>query len=197
MTATIAQMPPKADIKDKKPKRLISLESFFQLYSNREDGFKYEWNNGIIEKTPRSMNRDQSTIQEELLAYFYSNPAFRPICGFLVELDMYIPTANRTRRADMAFLTRQQLEDSKTGDTSVAPFVIEVISSNDKINEVETKLTEYFDNGVQVVWQIFPFIGIVKVYTSVKDVLICNGEDVCTAAPFLPEFRMSVNQILR
>jgi Uma2 family endonuclease len=196
MTATIAQMPPKSAIKDKKPKRLISLKSFFQLYSNREDGFKYEWNKGIIEKTPRSMNRDQSTIQEGLLAYFYSNPTFRQVCGFLVELDMYIPSANRTRRADMAFLTRKQLEDSKTGDTSVAPFVIEVISSNDKINEVETKLTEYFDNGVQVVWQIFPFIGIVKVYTSVKDVVICNGEDVCSAAPFLPEFRMRVNQIL-
>jgi Uma2 family endonuclease len=197
MTATIAQMPSKVDTRREKSKRLIPLEAFFQRYSNREDGFKYEWHNGIIEKTPRSMNRDQSTIQEELLAYFYSNPEFRPICGFLVELDMYIPTANRTRRADMAFLTRQQLEDSKSGDTSVAPFVIEVISSNDKINEVETKLTEYFENGVQVVWQIFPFIGIVKVYTSVKDVLICNGEDVCTAAPFLPEFRMRVNQILR
>jgi Uma2 family endonuclease len=197
MTTTIAQIPPKVDIKERKPKRLVPLQSFFQLYSNREDDFKYEWNKGVIEKTYRTMNRDQSTIQEELLAYFYSNPTFRSVCGFLVELDMYIPTANRTRRTDMAFLTRQQLEDSKTGDTSVAPFVIEVISSNDKINEVETKLTEYFDNGVQVVWQIFPLINIVKVYTSVKDITICSGEDVCSAAPFLPAFRMSVNQILR
>ena len=197
MTATIAQAPSKVEIKSEKSKRFISLESFFQRYSSREDGFKYEWNNGIVEKTPRTMNRDQSTIQEELLAYFYANPTFRNICGFLVELDMYIPTANRTRRADMAFLTRKQLIDSKKGDTSVAPFVIEVISGNDKINDVETQLTEYFDNGVQVVWQILPLLNMVKVYTSVNDVTICRGEDICSAAPFLPDFKIKVKQILK
>ena len=196
MTA-ILQAPPKIEMEKGKSKQFISLEAFFQRYTNREDGFKYEWNKGRIEKTPRTMNRDQSTIQEELLAYFYSNPAFRAVCGFLVELDMYIPTAGRTRRADMAFLTRKQLEDSKKGDTSVAPFVIEVISSNDKINDVETKLTEYFDNGVQVVWQILPLLNMVKVYTSVNDVSICRGEDVCSAAPFLPDFKMKVKQILK
>jgi Uma2 family endonuclease len=197
MTASIAPYPSKVEKLTAKSKRLVPLESFFQQYSNREDGFKYEWNKGIIEKTPRTMNRDQSTIQEELLAYFYANPAFRKVCGFLVELDMYIPTAGRTRRADMAFLTRKQLEDSKKGDTSVAPFVIEVISSNDKINDVETKLTEYFDNGVQVVWQILPLLNMVKVYTSLNDVTICRGEDVCSAAPFLPDFKMKVKQILK
>ena len=151
MTATVAQSPPKNEKAAVKAKRLISLESFLSRYPNREDTFKYEWNKGIIEKTPRTMNRDHSTIQAGLLAYFYSNPSFRKYFGFIVELDMYIPSKDRTRRADMAFLTRQQMEDSKKGDVSVAPFVIEVISSNDKLNETETKLNEYFDNGVQVV----------------------------------------------
>jgi hypothetical protein len=42
---------------------------------------------------------------------------------------MYIPTEDRTGRADMAILTRQQMLASTKGDTSVAPSVIQVIST--------------------------------------------------------------------
>ena len=192
MTTSIASYPPKIE---NKTKRLISLDYFLKHYPNKEDAFKYEWNKGIVEKTPRTMNRDQSSIQDELLAYFYSNPIFRKYFSFIVELDMYIPIANRTRRADMAFLTRQQVEDSKKGDVSVAPFVIEVISSNDKLTDTETKLIEYFENGVQVVWQILPLTETVKVYTSLKDVKICQNTDICSAAPVMHEFQITVNQI--
>lgn len=178
-------------------KRFISLETFFSRYANREDGYKYEWHNGIIEKSPRTMNRDQSKIQEEILAYFYSNPSFRQQGAFIVEIDMFIPTANRTRRADMAFLTRQQMADSVKGDTSVPLFVIEVISMHDKINEFEDKLKEYFTNGVQVVWQIIPLSETVKVYTSVKNVKVCQDVDICSAAPVLLNFQMTVQDILK
>jgi Uma2 family endonuclease len=195
MSSTLAQAPQKVEKIGLKPKRLISLQSFLSRYPNREDGYKYEWNKGIVEKSPRTMNRDQSAIQEAFLAYFYSNPSFRVFGSLIVELDMYIPTEDRTRRADMAILTRQQMLTSTKGDTSVAPFVIEVISTFDKINEVEIKLNEYFNNGVQVVWQILPLTDTVKVYTSPKNITICKGPDICSAAPVLPDFQMTVNQI--
>ncbi len=195
MTTAIAHKPQTTQ-KGKKNKKAISLEAFLSLYSNREDDYKYEWHNGNIEKTPRTMNRDQSKIQEAILAYFYTHPQFRQEGAFLVELDMYIPTKNRTRRADMAFLTQPQMDETLKGDASVAPFVIEVISAFDKINEFETKLKEYFTNGVQVVWQIIPLSETVKVYTSVKNVKICQDDDVCSATPVLPTFQMTVQDIL-
>ncbi len=195
MTTTIAHKPRTLQ-KGKTNKKAISLEAFLSHYSNKEDGYKYEWHNGHVEKTPRTMNRDQSQIQAAILAYFYTNPKFRQEGAFLVELDMFIPTENRTRRADMAFLTTQQMDDTQKGDASVAPFVIEVISNFDKINEFETKLKEYFTNGVQVIWQIIPLSETVKVYTSVKNVKICQDDDVCSASPVLPTFQMSVHDIL-
>ena len=196
MTATIAEAPHISE-RATNTKRFVSLDAFLKRYSDQEDGYKYEWHNGIVEKTPRTMNRDQSKIQAEILAYFYSNPTFRQLGAFLVELDMFIPTKNRTRCADMAFLTRQQMEKTGKGDVSIAPFVIEVISLNDKINEFETKIKEYFANGVQVVWQIIPLSETVKVYTSVKNVTICQGADICSATPALPNFQMTVNDILK
>ncbi len=194
MTASIAKIL-QIDERNKKSKRFVSLESFLRRYPNRKDGFKYEWNNGIIEKTPRTMNRDQSLIQEAILAYFYANPTFRRHGGFIVELDMLIPGSNRTLRADMAFLSRQQMLNSKNGDLSVPEFVIEVISTHDKINEVEKKLNEYFDNGVKVVWQILPLTETIKIYTSSKDVKICRKGDSYSAETVIPNFLLKAEDV--
>ena len=195
MTTSTALQDPLVEKKVARKKRLVSLQSFLAHYANKEDRYKYEWNRGIIEKSLRSMNRDQSIIQEALNVYFYSNPAFRKLGGLIVALDMYLPHAERTRRADLAFLTRQQMGDSTKGDFSVAPFVIEVISTHDKISESETKLNEYFDAGVQVVWQVIPVTETVKVYTSPKQVTICSGSDICSAAPVLVDFQMPAHQV--
>jgi Uma2 family endonuclease len=87
------------------------------------------------------------------------------------------------------------MEDSLKGDLSVAPFIIEVISNHDKLSEAETKLNEYFAAGVQVVWQVIPVTETVKVYTSPKQVTICSGSDLCSAAPVLAEFQIPAQQV--
>lgn len=195
MSTTAIRQEPVPEKKAVRKKRLISLQTFLADYTNKEDHYKYEWKQGVIEKTLRSMNRDQSIIQAALMAFFYTNPAFSTLGALIVELDMYIPHVDRTRRADLAFLNKQQMEDSTKGDFSVAPFVIEVISSNDKFGETETKLNEYFEAGVQVVWQVIPVTETVKVYTSPKNVSICSGSDICSAAPVLNDFQLSAHQV--
>ena len=37
----------------------ISWVEFEKKFLSLEDGFKYEWVNGIVEKTPRAMNQNQ------------------------------------------------------------------------------------------------------------------------------------------
>ena len=51
----------------------VSLEDFLRLYANIEDGYKYEWNNGQIEKT-KGMNQEEVTIQDIFInAFILSN----------------------------------------------------------------------------------------------------------------------------
>jgi Uma2 family endonuclease len=176
-------------------RRMISLEKFLERYSNREDPFKYEWNNGIVEKKDRTMNRNQFAIYRKLLKLFYKTAFFAQEGILMSEVDMYLPSIGRTRRADIAVLAGGQVDDSASGEATVCPFVIEVISKNDQINEVEEKILEYFKNGVQVVWVIFPKIKKVEVYTSIQDVKICFGDNICSAAPVMPDFNISVNEI--
>lgn len=176
-------------------KRLIPLEKFLERYTNREDPFKYEWNNGIIEKSPRTMNRDQLLLLQKLMRLFARTKAYTQMGEFICEVDMFMATENRTRRADIAYLTAEQMKSSRDGELSVCPFVIEVISKNDQINEVGQKIREYFENGVQVVWTVFPRLQKVEVYRSVRDVTICFDDDVCSATPVLPDFEISVREL--
>jgi Uma2 family endonuclease len=176
-------------------KRLISLETFLDQYSDREDPFKYEWNNGIVEKKERTMNRNQFVIYRKLLNLFITTHTFAQEGIIMSEVDMYLPSVNRTRRTDIAFMSGSQTDKSIDGNPSVCPFVIEIVSKNDQVNEVEDKIIEYFESGVQVVWVIIPKVKKVEVYTSVEDVKICFGDSVCSALPFMDDFNISVNEI--
>lgn len=177
-------------------KRLITLEKFLERYTNREDPFKYEWNNGIIEKKNRTINRNQFLIIRALQNLFDTTLAKKEGGIITTEVDMFLPTVNRTRRTDLAYLTNQQMLQSLDGFPSVCLFAVEIISKNDQINEVEEKIIEYFENGVQVVWVIFPKVKKVEVYTSIRDIKICFGDDICSAMPVMPDFNISVNDIL-
>lgn len=59
MTATQEQVLPEK----------ISWETFQEEYLSREDNFKYEWVNGQVEKTERSMNRSWLFIQVNLMNF--------------------------------------------------------------------------------------------------------------------------------
>ncbi|MFN4255477.1 MAG: Uma2 family endonuclease [Saprospiraceae bacterium] len=201
MSAAATLTPPRlsptrpVSAKPAQPKRLISLEKFLERYTSREDPFKYEWNNGIVEKSPRTMNRSQFLLLQKLMRLFVGTKDFSNGNMLTSEVDIYLPLANRTRRADIAYLTAEQMKSSRNGELSVCPFVIEVISKNDQINEVGQKIREYFENGVQVVWTVFPRLQKVEVYRSVRDVTICFDDDVCSAAPVLPDFEISVREL--
>ena len=78
--------------------------------------------------------------------------------------------------------------------------MLETISNNDQINQLEKKITEYFKAGaggvpLKVVWNVIPEQQVVYVYTSRKNVKVCTDDDICSAAPVLPDFEISVNEL--
>jgi Uma2 family endonuclease len=173
----------------------VSLTDFLVEYSNREDPFKYEWNGGVVEQKPHSFNRGQFFLLQNLQRRFIKTSGFST-GGLLTNgVDMFLPFSNRTRRPDIAYLSGEQMRASIDNKPTVCAFVIEIISQNDQVNDLEEKKAEYFDNGVQVLWIIFPNSKKVEVYRSVKDVTICLNKDVCNAAPVLPDFEITVQEL--
>lgn len=101
---------------------------------------------------------------------------------------------------DLVFFSAEDIE--KSDETRPIPaFVIILISENDKVGDIQEKISEYFKasaGGVplKVVWLVFPEEKSVHVYTSRRDVKICIENDICSAAPVLPEFEIGVDVLL-
>ena len=157
------------------------------------DGFKYEWNDGEIIKSTR-MKKKQYYIYHRLLKLFVS-------CGYIdlgtliAEPDVQL-SGIQMRRPDIAFFYDEQFENENDDEVAIPAFLVEIISLHDQINQMEKKITEYFKAGVQVVWTINPQEMLVSVYTSRREVKICIGSDVCSAAPVLPDFEIRVDELL-
>lgn len=194
MLATITKEP-KAIHKNgqKNTPKKISWEQFQKQYLSREDGFKYEWLNGLIEKTPRTMDYKQLQMVENILAFFEELKVAKGIKGRIhEELDTFFDVQHR--RPDLCFITTEQLKKIKT-EAPVPSFVVEIISITDNINRVNRKVDDYFDAGVKVLWHIFPELKKVHVYENSKHILICEGADLCSAEAAIEGFVLSVDAI--
>ncbi len=178
-----------------KVSRYISFETFLKKYNEKEDGYKYEWNNGIIEKTP-SMKQDEFFILKFLNKFFYAQ--ILPNTGgmLITEGDTWT-SDTRFRKPDMAYYNAEQEKLIAAGKNAIPDFVIELISKNDVINKVHEKVVEYFDAGVKVVWLIFPEGAYVHVYNSINDILICRNDTSCSAEKAVSGFSMPASEIFK
>jgi Uma2 family endonuclease len=75
---------------------------------------------------------------------------------------------DRVRGADIVFLSRQRVpEGLPRGFLATAPdLVVEIMSPGDRWQEVQQKLTEYFEIGVAQVWLVTPESREVLAYDS-------------------------------
>jgi Uma2 family endonuclease len=170
----------------------LSLNEFRAWAS--DDGFKYEWVDGTLKATTAMKNRERLLVSR-LLRRFAQTKAYQEGGELLPETDTLLAPVNKVRIPDLAFFTRDELLQSEKGDEPIPSFVIEIISPSNTVDEVQTKLADYFSSGVQVVWEIFPKNKSVRIYNSLKTVKICTDDDVCSAAPALPDFTITPNQL--
>ena len=175
-------------------RRKIDTLEKFRNWIPPEDGFKYEWNNGVIEKSPKMITFENLYIVERLTNFFHSLKSKLTAGGMLFTEPESMTSPTQLRIPDMAYYTARQIMDAAAGTTpSVPEFIIEFVSDNDAHQKVLKKVDEYFHAGARVVWLIVPQVKVVYVYTSPIDVFICKGERVCSAEPVVPGFKTSAD----
>ncbi|WP_080056797.1 Uma2 family endonuclease [Spirosoma aerolatum] len=167
-----------------------TLEAFLDWEPG--DGFKYEWNNGEIIQSS-GMKKKQYFIYNVLSKLFFEKGYHQQ--GMLMAEPDVMLTAFQMRHPDIAYFTDSQIQRGRNGEDVIPAFVIEVLSETDQAYRIEEKIAEYFKAGVQVIWNILPEQEVVYVYTSRKQVTICLDDDICSAAPVLPDFTIPVNTL--
>lgn len=179
---------------NKEPK-FLTWREFQRRYLSREDGFKYEWSNGKVEKTPYAMNVQQLYIWKNLNRHFQNLKHQGSANGELTtETDTFL-TELLHRRPDLAYFTDEQIDAAAENPVQVPSFVIEVVSPSDNANKVNRKAQIYFNAGVRVVWNIFPELQEVHVYENATRIHIARGEALCSAEPVIPGFVLSADAI--
>jgi Uma2 family endonuclease len=174
--------------------KAMSLDEFRKW--SPEDGFKYEWDNGIL-KAVSGMKSTERMIVARLLRRFSETNAYKSGDALLPEAETFFQALNKLRIPDLAYFTKDELLRSERGEEPIPKFIIEIISPTNTVDELQAKLQDYFTSGVQVVWEIFPKYQLVRVYASLKELKICTDEDVCSAAPVVPDFTLKVKDIFQ
>jgi Uma2 family endonuclease len=171
----------------------------FLAWEREADGWKYEWNKGIIEINEVSMTAKERLIVDNLLFTFEQTRYRKRRDTLMPETDCEFIALDTMRRPDLAYFTREQVLAGYNGENPVPLFVIELVSKNDRNDKRVEKLNEYFTAGVQCVWYVYPNLRRVEVYTMSADAVMetrnYSGDTLCSAAPVLPEFSISPNQI--
>ncbi|MFN4254142.1 MAG: Uma2 family endonuclease [Saprospiraceae bacterium] len=172
------------------PKK-ISWEAFERRYLRREDKYKYEWVDGTVVKTPRTMNQRQQFILINLQAFLDKLRTHKNLGLLLAEVDTFFGPNHR--RPDIAYFSPEQVSLLRHAE-QVPQFVVEIISSKDQLNEANEKLADYRRANVQIVWHVFPKLNEVHVYRG-KKMEICLDTDPCSAEPVIPGFVMSAKEV--
>lgn len=101
------------------------------------------------------------------------------------------------RGADVAYISNERLAQVQSHSyLDVAPeLIVEVMSPDDRWYDINDKLTEYFNIGVQIVWVADPQRKQVHVYRSLTEIEILGVGDTLSGGEALPGFSVAVAEL--
>jgi Uma2 family endonuclease len=105
---------------------------------------------------------------------------------------------NQVRRPSVSYISRDRLsaDQASAGYVTIAPdLAVEVVSPRDLAYEVDTKVQEYLDAGVKLVWVVSPPTRTVRVYRGDGSSTGLREADELSGETVLPGFRCRVGEL--
>lgn len=114
------------------------------------------------------------------------------------EVGIYIRrNPDRIRAADVIFVSQERFDqDTDPGYLSVTPeLVIEIVSPNDRWEQVRVKIEDYFAIGVERLWVVEPEQKDILVFRSVTESATFGMGDILKGEGLLEGLVISVSEI--
>ena len=103
------------------------------------------------------------------------------------------------RRPDVAFVSYARWPTAfvaREPAWNVVPdLAIEIVSPTNLAEEIDRKMTDYFQAGVRLVWVFYPDSGRVYVYQSPTHGSILERTDALDGGEVLPDFRLPITEL--
>lgn len=98
------------------------------------------------------------------------------------------------RIPDVSFTTSSEVPTEEAAP-KLPDFAVEIKSPGNTIKELREKAQFYIDNGVRLVWIVYPSKKIVDVYHADGNIEIFTSGDSLVGGDVLPKFVMTVDEI--
>jgi Uma2 family endonuclease len=159
---------------------------------NREN---YEIIDGVKVELP-PMSADSQALAFRLARHLSNHGLDRNLGDAYTEMLFKLPLMkDRNRKPDAAFVAYARWPKYKpipsTNAWDVLPeLCVEVVSPNDLADEIETKIKEYFEAGVRLVWVVYPRQEQFYVYDTPSQVRRLTRTDTLDGGVVLPDFKL-------
>jgi len=101
----------------------------------------------------------------------------------------------KVRKPDVSFIRRGRLFDEQlpSGYCPIAPdLAVEVLSPNDRVYDIDARVTDYLEAGVPLLWLVNPEPRVVQVIRPAGSSVRLGEADDLTGGEVLPEFHCRV-----
>ncbi len=169
-----------------------------ELAKLADDGVSEFVNGRVVEK---DMNAD-ATWTATRIGHYLTAHVIQTAAGdvFAEQTFRCVPNQSRGfRRPDVAFTAAGRVPTpAPGGPLPFAPdLAVEVVSPNDNVEELESKLAEYRAAGIPLVWVVIPAVRIVRVFPLNGPDHALRAGDTLTGGDVLPGFAVAVADLFR
>jgi Uma2 family endonuclease len=179
-------------------KTSLTVQDYAAL--DEPEGVRYELSNGELVVTP-SASHFHNKICDRLTVRFYSFSDLERLGEVTSETDVKL-TGEVVRRPDVAFIRKERLAevDLDQSPLPVAPdLVIEIVSKNDRADDLMLKVSQYLEAGAKAVWLMYPNSHLAYRYVAGKlepEVHSANAGEKFEEPELLPGFSFCLSEIL-
>jgi Uma2 family endonuclease len=199
--------------------RIITADEFYDLFAGRDfelvdgivvtrgTGQPLEWwypeiagrlglDSEHAPMTAPEHGKLEVRLSYALTAYLLDHPVAEAYAntGFILRRQ-----PDLTRGPDLAVVRRESIAAKpppERGFWEIGPeLVMEIVSPDDRADDVNQKVRDYLDAGVLLVWLIYPRQKQVNVYRSGGDVRLLLGAGELDGEDILPGFRLPLERL--
>jgi len=179
-------------------KRIWTDAEFMAL--NR-DGHRYEIVNGELIDMGNS-GAKHGYIAVILSAALFNCVSTQKLGAMFDSSTAFKMKSGNKRSPDISFMAKERLQgldDIPDGFLEGAPdLAVEILSPSNKVEEIDQKLIEYFDNGSRLVWVINPKQNYILVYRNGQEPdRLLKSNDSLDGEEIVPGFNLPVAELFQ
>jgi Uma2 family endonuclease len=178
-------------------KTLLTVADYAAL--DEPEGVRYELSEGELLMTP-SPSFFHNDLRDELNSRLRAFVRQRKLGKVIAEIDFKLG-GETVRRPDVAFISAQRLRgiDLNAVPLPIAPdLALEIVSPNDRADDLLLKVSQYLAAGVRAVWLLYPNTRLAYRYLAGKlepEVRSAEASHTFEEPELLPGFSIPLDQV--